>query len=269
MRVIRQWLTRLANGNPYFWYIGWSILPHFSFLLPHEKSYYAFRHLGTGADGLFLDVGANNGLSAQGFRKLVPNYRIFSVEANRHHEPSLKRLAQKMRRFEYLIAAAGSVRANLTLYTASYRGIKLHTGTSLSQEHMKSGYAHNFSPSVVKDLVWSEDKVDVIPLDELGLKPDIIKTDAEGYDYEVLAGLSDTIKAHRPHVLIEFSAEMIDRLTSFCNELNYGMYVYDWNRDCFSSFDSARELSELASGVIPVNLFLMPAEKTRNLPFRT
>lgn len=268
MRAIRQWLTRLANSNPYFWFLGWSMLPHLSFLLPHEKSYYAFRHLANGADGLFLDIGANNGLSARGFRKLVPGYRIFSVEANRHHEPALKMLMARMSRFEYLIAAAGSARDQLTLYTASYRGIKLHTGTSLSQEHMKTGYAHNFSPSVVRELVWSKDMVDVIPLDELCLKPTIVKTDAEGYDYQVLLGLSDTIKSCRPHILVEFNAGMLNQIKSMCEELDYGMYVYDWNVDRFSPFDTTRVLRELAHSLTPVNLFLIPSEKAGRLPLQ-
>lgn len=266
MRLIRKYLTQLANGHPYFWFVGWTILPYFSFLLPHEKSYYAFRHLVCDGDGLFLDVGANNGLSALGFRKLVPNYRIFSVEANRHHEKALMNLVTKMTKFNYMIAAAGNVRDRLTLHTASYHGIKLHTGTSLSQDHMRSGYVHNFSPAVVKKLVWNQDVVDVIPLDELNLNPNIIKTDVEGFDIQVLQGLMNTIKLSRPHILVEFNATMLEELTAICRCINYEMYVYEWNSDSFSLFDEKKVLRELFVSMTPVNLFLIPAEKTGKLP---
>jgi hypothetical protein len=53
------------------------------FLLPHDKSYRALRHFITlRPNGLFLDVGANDGISALSFRRFDKTYRILSLEPN-------------------------------------------------------------------------------------------------------------------------------------------------------------------------------------------
>jgi hypothetical protein len=70
--------VHVAELHPYTWTLAWLCVRHFSFLLPHDKSYYALRHfIALKPNGLFLDVGANDGISALSFRYLDYNYRIF------------------------------------------------------------------------------------------------------------------------------------------------------------------------------------------------
>lgn len=266
IRWFKHLLARIANSHPYVWFVAWRIVPHLPFMLPHEKSYYGFRHLALKEGGLFLDVGANIGSSALGFRQLVPNYRIFSIEANRYHEPALSRLKRRLGNFDYRIIGAGRERTQLILNTALYKGVYLHTGASLDLEHAQKGYAHNFSPRVVEKITWTQQNVDVIPLDDMNLAPDIIKIDAEGFDYEVLVGLKRTISACRPHVLVEYNATLGAQLETFCQELAYRLFAYDHVRDCFAYFDKHRELQTQLTQGTPVNIFLIPSEKVNLLP---
>jgi len=47
------------------------------------------------------------------------------------------------------------------------------------------------------------DDVDVITLDSLDLKPDFLKLDVEGMEYHALIGGEQTIRAHRPVLMVE------------------------------------------------------------------
>src|SRR5690242_3009928 len=88
--------AEITKKHPRTWSWVWNSLPRITILLPHDKSYYGFRSLACHQDGLFLDVGANNGITAAGFRRLNKQYRILSIEANRCHEPALGRLKQRI-----------------------------------------------------------------------------------------------------------------------------------------------------------------------------
>lgn len=255
---VKAFLARLATGHPYAWFAAWRMVDRLPFVLPHEKAYYGFRHLATGEDGLFLDVGANNGCSAVGFRRLVPHYRILSIEPNPCHETALARLKRRLDRFEYRMVAAGRERGEAVLHTATYRGIPLHTGASLSLDYGRSAYARKFSPGVVARIRWTRAVVEVIPLDELELKPDLVKIDAEGFDHEVLLGLRRTLVNHRPCVLVEYGPEVREGLEAFCHDLGYVLVAYDHRRDAFSPFEAARQARRDAT---PLNVFLIPSER--------
>lgn len=260
---LKALLATLASSHPYLWFVAWRILDRVPFVLPHEKTYYGFRHLAVGEDGLFLDVGANNGCSAVGFRRLVPHYRIVSIEPNRCHAPALARLGRRLDRFEYLLVAAGRERGQAVLHTATYRGVPLHTGASLSLAYGRTACARQFSPRVMRRIRWTRQVVDVLPLDELQLEPDLVKIDAEGCDYEILLGLRQTVARHRPCVLVEYDPALRTELRAFCDELGYALFAYDHRRDRFRPFDETRVTPTRAR---PLNVFLMPSERVPAIP---
>jgi FkbM family methyltransferase len=264
---VKHVLGGIVNRHPYFWYAAWWLTPRIPMLLPHEKNYYGFKHLAKKDDGLFLDVGANNGLSALGFRRLVPNYRIFSVEANQLHEKSLRKLKGKMEGFDYVIAAAGAERSKFTLHTATYKGMVLHTGASMNLEYLKETAENAFPTWVSRHLKYEAQTVNVIRLDDLNLEPDVIKTDVEGFEFEVLSGLRQTIVRCRPSLLIEFVPKLVDMLTPLCAELDYSMFLYDDLNDRFVQFDVERGTQMISQpDASPVNLFVIPREKISGLP---
>jgi FkbM family methyltransferase len=267
---IKHVLGGVVNRHPYLWYAAWWLTPRIPMLLPHEKNYYGFKHLAKKDAGLFLDVGANNGLSALGFRRLVPHYRIFSVEANQLHEKSLRKLKTKLNGFDYVIAAAGAEASEFTLHTATYKGMVLHTGASMNLEYLKESTEKAFPRWVSRQLKYAAQAVKVIRLDDLQLSPDLVKTDVEGFEYEVLSGFSRTIAACRPSLLIEFVPQLVDMLVPFCNELSYSMFLYDDLNDRFVHFDVQRGTKMISQpDASPINLFLIPGEKIEGLPLAT
>ena len=68
----------VAERHPYSWFVVRRLLHRLIIFLPHDESYYAFRHLTSNGEGLLIDIGANDGISA-----LSPNSRPFG-----HASPS-------------------------------------------------------------------------------------------------------------------------------------------------------------------------------------
>ena len=237
------------------------MLPRVTFLLPHDKSYYGFRHVATKKDGLFLDVGANNGMTAAGFRRLNQEYRILSIEADRHHEPALKGLKRRTQRFDYMITGVGSAVGDLMLYTPMYKGIPIHAQTSSHREYMEEVLRRVFTPKVIRQIVYDEQLVNVIPIDSLNLQPDIVKIDVEGHDYQVLLGMKQTIDRCRPVVMVEFDPEKAGVMSDFFVERSYRLFVYDENKDVFLPFDEKREAAAYKECSLQVNISAIPAER--------
>jgi len=260
--AVAGWVKR----NPYSWSLIWNALPRLTFLLPHDKSYFGFRHLANRDRGLFLDVGANNGISAAGFRRINKSYDILSIEANSHHEGSLKRLQRADPRFQYRRLGAGSKRGSFTLFTPVYRGIPIHTHASTSKEYLDASLGRDFSPRVVGQITYHEQVVPVVPLDELELEPSIIKIDVEGFDYQVLLGLRATIEKHRPHIMIEYTPKQMGDFEPFFERHGYSLFIYDEQKDTFTAFQKDRETQAWYTTALQVNLFCVPNERVSILP---
>ncbi|MFA5087882.1 MAG: FkbM family methyltransferase [Candidatus Omnitrophota bacterium] len=252
--------------NPYTGFLGRRLFPYLPFLLPHDKSYYGFLHLADKEEGLFLDVGANDGISALGFRHINKNYSILSIEPNLCHEPALLRLRKKLKKFDYMTVAAGSENAEAILYIPLYKGIPIHSASSFRKDFIENTMEKQFPGHDPRDLVCLQHIVNVIRLDDLKLRPDIIKIDTEGHDYKVLLGLQDTIKNHRPHIVFEFSPEDIDLTEDLLKRMNYDLLVYHYPEKYFLKFDKQAIASSFEKTKMTVNIFCIPQEKKGALP---
>ncbi len=261
IKKLKYAAAELLKQNPRTWHWVWDTLPFVTPLLPHDKSYYGFRHLANGKPGLFLDIGANNGISAAGFRRLCPNYRILSIEANRHHQPALERLKRKMRDFDYRIVGAGSTTHELQLYTPMFKGVAIHTHTSSSLSYLETSLRRDFSDSVVKRIVYQKQVVNIVPIDTLGVTPDIVKIDVEGADYEVLLGMSNLLERCRPYVMVEFTPNKMGAFRDFFVERDYRLVVFDEKMDRFQPFDEQRESGIWQECGLQVNVFAIPRER--------
>src|SRR5579863_8884391 len=99
---------------------------------PHDFDYAAFG-LFPQSDGLFLDIGANAGMSAMSFRIYQRRARILSIEPNPYHEADLRWTRRVVRRMEYGIWAAGAAPGEAELFIPVYRGVPITAEASLSR----------------------------------------------------------------------------------------------------------------------------------------
>ncbi len=185
--LLRKWLYSISGvvqWHPLTWRIAWAMVNRLSVLPAHDPTYYALRHFCVKEDGLFLDVGANSGVSARSFRKMNQRYRILSIEPNRMHAGSLERLKRTTSGFDYLLQGAGAEAAQLELYTPFYGRIALHTCAALGETRVRETVRQFFGGRVADRITVKRQIVQILPIDALGLSPDIIKIDVRGIRIE-------------------------------------------------------------------------------------
>lgn len=256
--------ARWAQLHPFSWKLAWEAVHRLPFLLPHDKSYNALKYfVAATPEGLFLDVGANDGISALSFRKFSKTYRILSLEPNNLLEPALKRIKSLDSRFDYRMLGAGSAPAQLQFFMPVYRGIFLHTFTSGNRDQVRRAIAEHFGAHVARGTRIETIDGEVIRLDDLKLDPAIVKIDAEGFDYEVLLGLSETIARARPFLVVEIAWTERDRITALLQKQDYILAAYDIAADRFRA-----DIDDFHSRMPGErNIFAIPKEKSHALPF--
>jgi FkbM family methyltransferase len=254
--------VHIAELHPYTWKLAWLCVRHFPFLLPHDKSYYALRHfIALKPNGLFLDVGANDGISALSFRYFDKNYPILSLEPNRLLERPLKKLKARDANFDYIMAGAGSQQSVMQFHVPVYKGVVLHTSTSSSLEHTRSALAASFGKSIAAAATINLIEGKIIRIDDLDIEPMIIKIDAEGFNYDVLLGATATIARSRPFLIIEIEMEEAEKIKNYFDDIQYRLIGYDVMLDKFCA-GAGTPYSDLYR-----NFFAVPEEMLLYLPW--
>jgi FkbM family methyltransferase len=261
--------ARLAEVHPYVWKFAWEAVHRLPCLLPHDKSYSALRHfIAVRPRGLFLDIGANDGISVLSFRKFSKDYRILSLEPNPLLEPALKKIKSTDPYFDYRMVGAGSAPTRTHFFVPVYKSVVLHTFTSGNREQVRAAIAHSFGNSVAAATQVKMFEAEIIRLDNLSVDPAIIKIDAEGFDYDVLLGLTMTISRARPFIIIEIGPTEFDKIRSYLNDKNYALLAYDLGGDYFfSEIDASRATINAMAG--HRNFFAVPQELVGAMPVRS
>ncbi len=251
---------KAALAHPVFWLIAWKGVQKVPFLLPHDKSFFALKHFLEEDGGLFLDVGANDGISALSFRRISQKYRILSLEPNKIHAHSLERLKRNMPGFDYALCGAGDSVGEITLFTPVYLHIALHNLTSVSREQVMLTLSQSYGQRIANRSVISESISPVMRIDQMNISPSIIKIDVEGFEYQVLTGASETISRCRPWLMIEVLYSDTNRIKTFFSRMDYNLITYDADSDCFVQGNDGR-LRDAQ------NAFAIPVERAATLPF--
>ena len=174
----------------------------------HEPEFKFYRHAPFQPGRVFLDVGASNGMSALSFRLYDRQTPIVSIEPNEALERDLKLVSRLIPGFEYRLMAAGEKAGESTLFTPCYRGTPLTGEASLDRPDPDDVWwiRENVKDLKVGDFSVLEQRVEVVPLDELDLAPAHVKVDVEGRELEVLKGMRETLSSCRPTILLERSS---------------------------------------------------------------
>jgi FkbM family methyltransferase len=258
--------AQVAEFHPYGWRLAWTAARRLPFLLPHDKSYNAFRHfVALKPGGLFVDVGANDGMSALSFRRFDRSYRIFSLEPNRLLKPWLQEIKDSDAHFEYMMAGAGSAPAQVRFYVPVYRGVVLHTFASASLESTRSTLAGSFGEGIAAACRINAVDAEIVRLDDLNLEPTIIKIDAEGFDHDVLVGAARTVEQCRPFVVVEIDDAQSSAIRNYFETRRYRLLGYDIARDRFDPETGAQRSGRSGER----NLFAIPEEMLSRLAART
>jgi len=258
--------AQIAEFHPYGWRLAWTAARRLPFLLPHDKSYNAFRHfVALKPDGLFVDIGANDGISALSFRRFDRSYRIFSLEPNQLLKPWLQEVKDSDAHFEYMMVGAGSAPARVRFYVPIYRGVVLHTFASANLEGTRSTLAGSFGEAIAAACRIDAVDAEIVRLDDLNLDPTIVKVDAEGFDHDVLIGAVRTVEKCRPFVVVEIEDAHASAIRDYFETRRYRLLGYDIARDRFDPETGAQRSGRSGER----NLFAIPEEMIPELASRT
>ena len=227
---LKEKTVSLLEKHPYGYALGLAVLESNSSFLPHETDFYGMPLVANVPTGLFLDVGANRGHSALGFHKIMPGWRIFSIEANELHRRRLENLKRKYSFFDYRIAAADCVSGqSVTIWTPRYGSLYCHSAAAVDRAEAVRAIEMSF-PGQSADFEYDLGEATTLALDDLNLAPQIIKMDVQGNELAALKGLARTIEHHRPSFLIECNLEG-DSIFKAMHNLEYKPYTYDRARN--------------------------------------
>jgi FkbM family methyltransferase len=263
-RKAKQLIADLVQRHPYTYFYSKILVNRLPYFLPHEQSFFAFKHLAKENDGLFLDVGANDGISALSFRKVNQRYSIVSIEANPYHESSLARLSKRLKGFSYHLIGASDDYSEFDLYVPFYKRLPLHSASTLHAAFHRENFKRLFSNSLLKHISWRRTRITTVPLDSFGLKPSIIKIDVEGHEIQVLKGLQDTIAKYRPYLMVECSKESFPEVDLLLAKHDLVAASYSADRDAFRTVENDFVFD--MGAVEHRNIFYVPREKLSQLP---
>lgn len=198
---------------------------------PHERDFEFYRYASRAAAGrVFLDVGAHVGTSALSFRMYDRWTPIVSIEPNVTLKPDLELVGHLIRGFEYRLLAAGDERGEATLYVPCYRGAPLSGEASLRRPAPEDLWwiQQNVGEPRAGEFSVIEQRVPVLPLDDLALEPAHVKIDVENSEFEVLRGLRRTLSEFRPTILLE-RTDRFEELRAWLSEIG-GYEPMSWDR---------------------------------------
>jgi len=185
-----------------------------------------------------FDVGTNNGNKTE--KMLEMGTKVLCIEPQLSCVEYIKKRFQGNPNIQIVPKAAGAQKSNGEIFIS-----QAHTLSSMSKEFMQETSKERF-----KGVTWnSTQKIEIITLDELietfGM-PAFCKIDVEGFEVEVLKGLTKPINT----LSIEFVPELKHNTIECINLLkNIGNYLFNYSEGetevfSFSEWIGAEEMIE-------------------------
>ncbi len=218
---------------------------------PVENDFKAFHLFNPNPEQVFVDVGSNRGLTILSMllneefdNKIIgfePNPLIFDKILNNNFIRDNKRI-------KVYNIGLGDSNEELVLFVPFYRKWMFDGLSSFNFDDAEDWLKTRLWGFRQKNLSIKRVSCNVKKLDDYNLNPYFIKIDVQGFELNVLKGAKNTIKQHRPILLIE---SVSNEIQEFLNKYDYQVYSYDSNA--------------LLPGTGPLNTFCMTKESYNDL----
>lgn len=173
----------------------------------HEVEFQLFERVRE-KPGFVLDIGANRGHAAISVLRHTKKFRVVSLEPNPKLRWSLLLiLFLHPVRFRFQLLGAGDQNQVKELVVPCGEE-DLSSQATLDTKEFKKPYVKErlaLQGHSGKNGRFDHIQVKICRVDELNLKPDVIKLDVEGWEEQALNGMSDTLETHKPMLIIEIN----------------------------------------------------------------
>ncbi len=167
----------------------------------YEEDYSFFKYFNN--ISTYVDIGANRGDTIHDVSRLLPNAEIIGFEPNVHlYDKLVKQTKGNSNIHIHNTGLANSVETK-EFYLPKYRNYTFDGLGSFDYENAVGLLKHVLPNHDPKLVTVDKHKFQVKKLDDFKLEPDFIKMDVQGYEYFALLGGEQTIKTHKPILLIE------------------------------------------------------------------
>ncbi len=194
---------------------------------PADSDFEAIQKLPQGPGILYLDVGANRGFAIEAMSMLAPETDIVALEPNPVLFRKLASVYGNRPDVRLLNLGAGSERGQFTLYHPFYRGWSFDGLASFDRDEAAGWLPDRLAWYDERHLVLREETCTVERIDDLDLKPALIKIDVQGLELEVLRGAERTLRKCEPILLVESGGGPV---TDYLLPIGYRPFVWSGNR---------------------------------------
>src|ERR1039458_991377 len=194
----------------------------------HETDFRALTSIpGWPAEGLCIDVGANQGQSIESILQVRPEARIISFEASPNLAQALTIRYNRNPNISIVAKGLSDRAGTLTLFVPSYKGF-VYDGLASFDRAAAASWINGqrvfgFDPSKLNIAAVT---CEVSTLDTQQVAPIFIKVDVQGYEYQVLSGGLDTMRMYEPVLMVE-SFRNDPRTVQLVDTLGYEEYYFD------------------------------------------
>ena len=187
-----------------------------------------------------IDIGGNKGESIKNFLKFNKNLKIFCFEPKKKSFEIIKKKYRK-KNIKVKNFGIGNNSKKIKLYTPMIYNYEFSTLSSTNFSDLKFRLKFFFS-KIYKNFKFVEENIQIRRLDSFNLKPDIIKVDTEGSEFEVIKSAIKTIKKYKPILIIEYNHKNFKNVKKVMSKIGYKCYLYENNS--FKNLDK-KKVNEL------------------------
>jgi FkbM family methyltransferase len=216
-------LENFIRSNFYLYVISRSLYNFFFNFFFYEDECEVFKYLKKKSNITIIDVGSSDLSFSSYISKFFYKSNFFCFEPSFHLYKN-KKLKNDNKLYIFNKACSNKSK-KLVLFTPFKKiltvKIYLKYFTSYSLKFIKKNLIKYFNCD--KNIFFEKILVNTIKIDNLNLKPDLIKLDVEGHEINVILGAIKTIKKIRPIIYIENPSKVVDKLFY---SLNYRKFQY-------------------------------------------
>jgi len=218
-------LEKYIRSNFYLYVIARELYNFFLNFFFYEKECEVFKYLKKRSNITIIDIGSSD-LS---FSSYISNFfyksNFFCFEPLSHFYKYKK--LQNSNKLNIFKKACSNKYQKITLFTPfkkilTYK-IYLKYFSSYSLKFVKKKFIKYFNNQ--NNFFYEKTTVHTIKIDDLNLKPDLIKLDIEGYEMKAILGAAKTINKFKPLIYIENPSKTVDKFFK-----NYGYKKFIFNK---------------------------------------